>query len=300
MFDVKSFFQAYGIEYKTEGHKHCRPGWIQTECPFCIGNPGYHLGYELSNGWWNCWRCGYHKTWDVLIALLGSKKLAKDALHKFQTIDVIENKVKIRGKKLELPIGLQPLTKRAQAYLEHRKFDPDLLETLWKLQSTGNIGPHKFRIYIPIYLQGHVVSWQCRDITEKSNVRYLGQSQDKEILSNKETLYGIDSVTGDSCVVVEGVTDVWRLGPGAVATFGVKYTSAQVKMLIKRFKRIHILFDPPDPQAQIQAEKLANTLSKFGREAVLWNVDSDVDPGDMEQDDADAFMRDALSRSSGY
>lgn len=27
-FDTVSFFQNYGIEYRLEGHKHCRPGWV--------------------------------------------------------------------------------------------------------------------------------------------------------------------------------------------------------------------------------------------------------------------------------
>lgn len=27
-FDAVSFFQNYGIEYRLEGHKHCRPGWV--------------------------------------------------------------------------------------------------------------------------------------------------------------------------------------------------------------------------------------------------------------------------------
>lgn len=300
MFDAISFFQAYGIEYRTEGHKHCRPGWVQIECPFCFGNPGYHLGYELSNGWWNCWRCGYHRTWDVLVEILGSRRLAKDALRAFQTIGKIAQNKPVRSKKLELPVGLQQLTKRARKYLESRNFNPDLLEEFWKLKSTGNIGQYKFRIYIPIYLNGQVVTWQCRDITGKSNLRYLGQSRSKEILNNKETLYGIDSCSGNSCVVVEGVTDVWRFGPGAVATFGIKYKPAQVAMMLHNFKRLHIFFDPPDPQAQIQAEKLASTLSKYGKEVILWNANCKLDPGDMSQDDADAFMREALGKSSGY
>lgn len=301
-FDALSFFQYFGIDYKTEGHKHCRDGWVQIRCPFCFGNEGWHLGYEFEKDWWNCWRCGFHRTWDVLLALLGSRSLAKDALSKFRGRETLRQRKKKQKKELvlEIPAGLQPLTKRARKYLVERKFDPDLLEIVWKIQSTSNFGNLRYRIYAPIYLNGQLVSWQCRDVTGNSNLRYLGQSEDKEIVNNKDTLYGIDQAIGQSCVVVEGITDVWRLGPGAVATFGIKYRASQVAMLLNRFTSFHILFDPDDPQAYIQAQKLAGDLSSFGRDVKIWRPDTKLDPGDFPQDDADSFMRDVLGRSSGY
>lgn len=300
-FDAIGFFQHYGIDYRTEGHKHCRPGWVQTPCCLCAGNPGYHLGYDLEHDWWNCWRCGSHRTWDVILALLGGDvREAKQAMVMFKGRPVARQRRqgKTRTKELELPPGLQPLTKRARSYLESRHFDPDLLTRMWNIQSTGFAGRFKHRIFIPIFLHNQMVSWQARDVTGLSRVKYLAQSEDKEILNNKNTLYGLDQATGKSCVIVEGVTDVWRLGPGAVATFGIKYRPAQVAMLLRYFDFFHILFDP-DPQAQVQAERLAHDLAVFGGKVRTWDSGSDLDPGDFPQDAADAFMRDALNRS-GY
>lgn len=301
-FDAISFFQQFGIDYRMEGHKHCRNGWVQIRCPFCFGNEGWHLGYEFEKDWWNCWRCGFHRTWDVLLALLGSRSLAKECLAKFRGRETFRQRKKAERKTavLELPPGLQPLTKRARKYLEGRRFDPDLLEVVWRIQSTSNFGDLKYRIYAPIYLNHRLVSWQCRDVTGKSNLRYLGQSQDKEIVNNKDTLYGIDHVIGQSCLIVEGITDVWRFGPGAVATFGIKYRQSQVIMLLNRFSTFHVLFDPADPQAQIQANRLSRDLAAFGRSVKVWMPDTELDPGDMPQDDADAFMREILGRASGY
>lgn len=300
-FDALGFLQSYGIPYMAEGHKHCRDGWIQVECPFCIGNAGWHLGFEYDKDWWNCWRCGYHRTWDVVLALLnGSRKEAKEAMAKFKGRPTARRRrEKQLSRVLELPPGLQPLTSRAVKYLHGRDFDPDLLEIVWGIKSTSNIGNLKHRIFIPIFLNGRMVSWQCRDVTDRSGMKYLAQEESKEIINNKDTLYGIDQATGDACVIVEGVTDVWRLGPGAVATFGIKYRPAQVAMLIQHFSVFHILFDP-DPQAIKQADKLASDLSVLGGRVRVWAIDSDIDPGDMAQDDADAFMRDVLSRGSGY
>lgn len=290
-FDAIGFFQAYGIEYVTEGEKHCREGWVQIRCPFCVGNPGWHLGYSLEFGFWNCWRCGYKRTWDVVLALLeGDKRKTAEVMEEFKGRPVGRRKRQFEHPEvLELPQGLQPLTKRARKYLEDRKFDPDMLEAVWKIQSTSNIGRLSYRIFIPIFIDGKMVSWQCRDITGLSSSKYLAQAEDKEILNNKDVLYGIDQAPTDTCVIVEGVTDVWRLGPGAVATFGIKYKHSQVVSLVSTFKKFHVLFDP-DPQAVVQAESLASDISVFGVDVKVWYLDK-YDTGDMPQEEADAFMR---------
>ena len=199
-FDAVAFFQHYGIDYRLEGHKHCRPGWVQVPCPFCIGNPGWHLGYEFEHGWWNCWRCGYHRTWDVVLALLnGDRREAKDAISRFKGHETARvRRERRRARELELPPGLQPLSKRARNYLAGRKFDADLLELVWGIRSTSTVGRLKYRIFVPIYLNNQMVSWQARDVTGTSAVKYLAQSEDKEIVNNKDTLYGIDQATGKS------------------------------------------------------------------------------------------------------
>lgn len=297
-FDAIGFFQHYNITYITEGHKHCTQGWVQVKCPFCRSNSGWHLGFDFDKSWWNCWRCGYHRTWDVVLALLdGNKREATEAVRVFKGRPVAKRKrARQYNRELELPPDLQPLTKSARKYLLGRNFDPDMLEAIWRIQSTSNIGNLKYRIFIPIYVNNIMVSWQCRDITDKSKMKYLAQEESKEIINNKDTLYGLDQATGQSCVVVEGVTDVWRLGPGAVAVFGIKYRPEQVITLIENFQSFNLLFDP-EPQAKIQAGKLAADLVAMGGKVKIWEFE-ESDPGDMSQEEADAFMREALGHGS--
>ncbi len=112
---------------------------------------------------------------------------------------------------------------------------------------------------------------------------------EKEARHHKACLYGLDQVPGETVVIVEGITDVWRLGVGSVATFGIKYTKTQV-LLLKRFKRRAILFDSADSQAQEQAEKLAKELSAFSGETISLIIDA-KDPGTMSPKDAQDLMR---------
>ena len=72
--DIIKFYEDYGISYLLEGHKHCRPGWVNTECPFCTGNPGVHLGFSLTENYFHCWRCGGKNTVETIQKLVGCSK----------------------------------------------------------------------------------------------------------------------------------------------------------------------------------------------------------------------------------
>jgi len=68
---MESLLSDYGIEVATQSDKHYREGWVNVSCPFCTGNPGYHLGYNKDDKYFYCWRCGWHSIYKVLVALLG-------------------------------------------------------------------------------------------------------------------------------------------------------------------------------------------------------------------------------------
>jgi len=289
--NVIDFLQAHNIEHVSEGHKHARPGWVQISCPFCIGNPGYHLGYNLEGGFFNCWRCGFKQGYQVVLALLdGNKSAAKRVLQDYAGRPIGRSRIRrAHSRTLALPHGLQPLTSRAKKYLATRRYDPDMLEAVWHLQSTANYGDLSYRIFIPVYLYGHVVTWQCRATNENDSLKYITQSADKEIESVRDIVYGLDQCVSKTCAIVEGVTDVWRLGPGAVAVFGIKYRPSQVALLTEHFDHFHILFDS-DPQAKIQANQLGTELSVLGGKVKVWDMD-EGDPGVMLQREADEFMQ---------
>ena len=71
--DIERLLEDLGISTSTTG-KHSRPGWINVECPFCTGNPGTHLGFNLAKGYANCWRCGHKHLDEVLMRLTGQNR----------------------------------------------------------------------------------------------------------------------------------------------------------------------------------------------------------------------------------
>ena len=69
--DIERIYSNYSIPLADDSDKHYREGWINTSCPFCTGNPGYHLGFNIDKNYFYCWRCGGHPITKTLSAVLG-------------------------------------------------------------------------------------------------------------------------------------------------------------------------------------------------------------------------------------
>jgi hypothetical protein len=291
-FDILKFCEEHRVSYADPSHKHWRVGWVNIECPFCSGNPGYHLGFSKEGNGFNCFRCGSHSTFEVLETLLNVSKEEVGRVWRgyigrpVRALDRTRRALK-RGKKVKLPLSTGPLSDRHRNYLKARGFNAETLEEEWGLLGTGPIGPYKFRIIAPIYHRGELVSYQGRDITDKSDLKYKACPQEEEVMDHNHTLYGIDNAIEPWIVVVEGITEVWRLGPGAVDSFGIKFKDAQVNLLRQYNTRV-ILFDK-DEQAFEQAEKLANMLSVYEGCTYIDYI-SDGDPGQINDSEAYDFM----------
>jgi DNA primase len=293
--DILRIYQDYNIPYQTEGHKHCRPGWANTACPFCTGNPGLHLGASLDGGHFYCWRCGWHPAKQSLSKLLGiSEKEANKIISQYggKSIAAPEAKIQIRAKAFKYPAMTGDLGKAHRAYLEKRKFDPDLIAWQWGVKGIGPMGfldgvNYGRRILIPIEWDGSPVTFQARDITDRHPMKYLACMKEREIIHHKEILYGKQEFWGETGICVEGVMDVWRFGMKAFATFGIEYTPKQLRIMARSFKRIAVIFDD-EIQAQIQAKKLVADLCFRGVDA--FPVIIEGDPGEMDQDEANYLI----------
>ena len=294
--DILQLYQDFSVDHRTEGHKHCRPGWVNTECPFCQGNFGYHLGYDLQSNHYYCWRCGWHPAIPTIAKLIHlpfeeTKTIVRRYGVLFSTVK--ETKMKIRAKAHKLPTGTGPLGTNHIKYLESRGFDPTYLTQEWGLVGTGPVSlldgiDYKHRIIAPVIWDNTEISFISRDITNKHPLRYIVCPQDRELMLHKDVVYGKQDAWSDVGIVVEGITDVWRFGSKAVATFGIEYTHKQVRVIAKTFKKVYVCYDD-DPQAVIQANKLVADLKFRGTDAKRIPIVGD--PGGMKQSDADYLLK---------
>lgn len=293
MFDVETFYNDNAVPFITEGTKHCQAGWVQISCPFCTGNPGYHLGYNLSGDFYNCWRCGFHPIGEVVKALTNSSwGKVKQILKEYKTTlstrkHLLPNKSGKKADRVKYPPGTDQLNPASIRYLKSRGFNPYILADKWGLRSTGPISSYKHRIIAPIYFNDTLVSFQGRDYTDRAKLKYKACPQDKEVIDHKKILYGYDQAKSDKCVLVEGITDVWRLGPGAVATFGIVTRASQILLLAERYRKVYVMFDD-DPEARKRGKQIGFDLDMMGVSTELCLIEGD--PGGLDQRLADKYM----------
>ena len=267
MFDFIRFCDDFSVDYRL-----CGGDWANIDCPIagckCEGKKG---GFNLSNSFYSCYRCGRHSKTELIQAITGfnweavypilktytSNKKAKDYYDNLSGFDY-------RPIKVELPLFSKPIkdNKKACAYLERRGFDVYDLEDKYGILATNALSNVPHAIVIPIFFQGRLVSYTSRSYlkTVDKAKRYCSCSKDKEVINHKSILYNWDS-SSDTIIVVEGCTDVWRLGDSTVACFGSTICPQQIS-LIKKKKKCYIAFDN-EPMAQKKAYVLMNSLCLF-------------------------------------
>ena len=294
--DIIRLYQDYSVDFRTEGHKHTREGWVNTECPWCTGNVGYHLGFNINGSFYVCWRCGWHPITATVARLLKLPEPQVKPLIRKYGLFVPSYKTSVAKtdrKQHQFPSHTMPLASNHRKYLEGRGFDPDEIERTWNVVGTGPVSMldnlnYRHRIIIPFIWNGDQVSFDSRDITGKAYNKYQACPSDRELIPHKSILYGKQELWVAKGILVEGPTDVWRLGINSFAVSGIKFTPTQLRRVANYFKRVAVCFDD-DPQARIQADKAVAELKFRGVDA--FRVDIEGDPGSMSQEDANYLVK---------
>jgi len=278
--DIKSFLEKEEIPYSSSG-ENVTQGWINLRCIFCNDHAN-HLGINLESGVFHCWICGEKGDFNKFVRelLICSWQTAKKTIETYTIDAYIEQKNKFLSpvsnnnlKKINFDKFMKNLPDLHKKYLLERNFDPNHICEKYLVRSCYVIGRFPYRLVIPIIMENKIVNLTSRDVTNKQTPKYKNLSNEEAIIPMKECIYNIDSIK-DKVVIVEGVTKVWRIGDGAVATMGIEVTQKQIDFLIQKclrqnFKEAYIMFDndSEDGQgeclSQRKAEKLANSISSF-------------------------------------
>lgn len=283
-FDVLAYLEHKGIPYATSG-ENVSQGWIGIQCPFCEDRKN-HMGINLIKKTATCFKCGEPRPGSVLnlIAFLEniSTKQAYHLTTKFvdrtlSYLDIPERK-RSEGTILLPKEAKKKFPRVHRDYLSGRNFDPDYLIRKYDLYACYQFGPFRYRIIFPVYYQRELVAYVGRDITGQAEMPYKNSPIEYSKIPVKETLYNIDTVK-DTAIVVEGPFDAVRLGDGAVATFGTKYTKSQLAMLIG-LKRVFIF---SDADAENEGEKLSKQVAGFVDHVEVLSSQDIPDPGEMTE-----------------
>jgi len=180
---------------------------------------------------------------------------------------------------------------QAIMYLKNdRKFDPTTLHEKYGVvfcneypvtrvgKDYGFLGG---RIFIPCGENG----WQARTLSPVSKMKYFtcpGWQKAQEVYN----LHGARDYGTRFVVVMEGVTDVWRLdGPG-VCTFGKSVSNAQIKEVARNWDTVLLLYDP-DAQEDDETKgvrRIENLFKRSVETVVNITPPGNKDPGDCTYD----------------
>lgn len=262
--------------------------WANVDCPYCDEEKGhYNLGFNCVGNYYHCWKSLHNYPIKKVLSDVLSLPVSSidEILEQYEGgTKVLVEKRKSNAKYLELPTDT--FTKAERKYLKARDFEPSYLYKKYGIVGGGIDGPWKFRIIIPVYYQGKLMSWTGRSILSKNKLkelkipRYKNLSIEKSVKNIKELFFNIDNCKSDTVVLTEGAFDVLRFDGNAICSMGTELTEGQIKLLANRFRKIFILFDN-EPEAQEKARKFGLQLSSIGLDVEIVDAFEDFGKNDM-------------------
>lgn len=260
------------IEHRTHGqHHHTRAGWVQMDCPKCSpASQRWRLGWNLAKGYFVCWKCGPKRSRETLAEVFGIPW--NDAKGILGALPRLAAEPGFKRTGLVLPEPREPLMEAHIDYLTGRGFDVPRLVEQYRIEGIGRLGgAYSWRVFIPIFYRGVMVSFTTRTIGT-AGLRYRAASPEEEAMNHKHLLFGGDYVTS-AVLIHEGPLDAMAMGPGAVGLCGTGFTPPQVRRLAEIPIRT-ICFDS-EPAAQERARALADTLSVFPGKTQIIELDAE-------------------------
>lgn len=294
MLNIRALLGDLGVPYFTSG-KNVSEGWTTIQCPMGCGDTSNHGGFAPGGFGYSCFKCGKHSIYSVIGQFTESRNEAVSLIKEYSNDLVYHAHIhEERASKVDWPpiSAKETLPSIHSEYIHSRGYDPKKLREMYGVVGCYHTGPMKYRLVIPIFENGRLVSYVGRDVTEQAPLRYKNLPERQSILSVRETVYNIDSIH-KFAIITEGIFDAWRFGAHGTALYGLQVTSRQVHLLAKKIKYAAIMFDRGTTEYAM-AENLAESLGLCGIETAIVQIDC-KDPGVMPQNEADELKNEIMS-----
>ena len=231
-------------------------------------------------------------------------ELRKAVLQEGQVVDL--EKIRSTWPGEVVRIDKLPSNHLVHTYLSGRGFDPDLVGRFYNVHWCTKAARFicQDRMIIPIYHRKRMVGWQARaayDCDWKKS--YIPKYYTAPGTPRRQILYNYgNAVNYRTVIVVEGVTDVWRVGPQAVCTLGATMTIQQRSLLVRGFKQHNgvLLYDPDvfENANEKTREKLEQLIQDLGTKLnsgfCRVNLPEGTDPGSLDR----SFLRSYVTQTA--
>lgn len=283
MFSISGFISRRFEDYELYGNP---PTDYRVNCPFCGDDFKAHLHVNMDKPVVHCFRCGYSGSWIGFV-------MDVTGMPYYKALGELYDAPKIRGdvksevetrlnevhhdedylQQFSLPNDFRLLSAddasliaiQARHYLGSRGFGTWHVKR-YRLGIAPSIG---YRVIIPIERD----YWQGRAIFDWMIPKYMNpRAQARDVIFNYHALALYDSV-----VVCEGAFSAMAVGENAIALIGKEPTQEKINRLLQsQVTKFSIALEP---YAFGTMKRLANSLSRHGKEVEIWNY-IDGDPAD--------------------
>lgn len=307
------FLDERGVDYRPTGS-----GWLEIHCPLCgESDRGRHMGVnsDVDSPGWNCWRDADHRGRNparLVAALVGcSERMAQEIIALQvppEENQLAEQAPEEADRTLEMPSEFKPISRigYGRQFVEYlirkRGFGWHYLEWQGAVEKYDLryclVGEFAWRLIVPIYHEGRLVSWTGRAIRPDTEPRYKTLSDKpgkspRALVSVKRLLYRQDELKagGHILAICEGPFDAIKagfygaeLGVQATCLFGKDPVPEQLTALasvIDGFDTVVVLLDA---DAMATSWKLVETLRELRPRASIhvWDLPVGVkDPGEL-------------------
>lgn len=319
VFDYVALLDELGRPHDTKTGGLIKGNNSYSQCPFCSADdPSEHLGFNVTNGKWGCWRDDRHRgsnPYRLVRELTGwshaaiMERVGGDApAPSPDDWEELGRRMRATGDEAQAPpvtFQFEPEFRRFNntgydclrfvRYLEKRGFHKRHVQKvarLYRLRWTLT-GRFRWRLIIPIEDERGMLGWTARAV-HNASLRYLAHPPGDGV---KRTVFNFNHAAagGLVLVVVEGPMDALKLdfygrrrGVRAVALMGTWPTAEQedrVRLLMERFSSLVVCLDDT---ARVQTMRLVQRFAYL--DAVAAKLpDGRKDPGELRPEEAKAF-----------
>jgi len=189
----------------------------------------------------------------------------------------------------------------ARRYLEERRFSPEELDKYgvvycdqYPVKANGKAYDWLAgRLFIPTHGSG----WQARALNSTERMKYFSCPGWKK----SQGVYNIDIARQHQFgIVVEGVTDVWRIGDEAMCIFGKMLSKKQAEILGDNFNTVMLALDT-DAYAKGVASSGIRSLTllrQHVKNVIRVELPGDKDPADCTRKTVWRFILQAAEKAS--
>lgn len=255
------------------------------------GRPRTHLVYCFNAGCPLCTESEASAARDRIERLLLSKHftdLRKAHIKVGKKVDLDKIRTDWPGQVTRL--DKLPEDHKAVRYLrDDRHFDVGVLARYYNLHwcYKSDRSMCEDRIIIPIYANKRMVGWQARypgDLDWKNC--YFPKYYTAPGTPRRNILYNLGNASKyKTGVIVEGVTDVYGIGPMSVGTLGAVMTSPQQDLFVRHFKgETGVLLYDPDADGKKSTVELVESLrARLDGNFCQVKLPEGVDPGSLDR-----------------